>query len=392
MAEIIISKKQLAVLQENISKENDRKLAIENWEKFSIEQKEYMVEFLKVLYPKKAKKLNESKWYNTLGDIVGIFDPTGVVDLVNGISYISQGDNLFGFLSLISAVPYIGDVVAKPVMGALKVGAPSAKALEGVLKLSKAGKSAEAAAELEKLTASGGIIGKFVEGFGKIAGKLKGFIERMPMGPFKGLKNTILQWIELFEKGAVKGSAVRTVGADLATKIKGIPAGGAGILRLSKADQVKNLESLIKMSKETGGLFSSYRTTKGALSWKTLFGGMPQLLGRNKSVRALARQTKWWLGFLDFMGLGNFVGPDEAIAKMGQDKFESKVAQYNQTPQAQQYFQDSFGTEVPQSAQQTQSTTTQSTTPSSSTNSNPIGDFFSSLFGNQVAKSALAAV
>jgi hypothetical protein len=390
MAEIIISKKQLAVIQENISKENNKKLANENWEKFSAEEKEFVVEFLKKLYPSKSKKINESHWYNTLGDIVGIFDPTGVVDLVNGISYISQGDNLFGFLSLISAVPYIGDIVAKPVMGALKVGAPSAKALEGVLKLSKAGKSVEAATELEKLTASGGIIGNFVGGFGKIAGKVRGFIERMPMGPFKGLKNTILEWFNLFEKGATKGAAVRTAGVDLATKIKGIPAGTGGLLRLSKADQVKNLESLIKMSKESGGLFTSFRTTKGALSWKTLFGGMPQLMGRNKSVRALARQTKWWLGFLDWMGLGNFVGPDEAVAKMGQDKFESKVAQYNQTPQAQQYFQDSFGTEVPQGAQQ-QTQPSQSTTQSSSA-SNPVGDFFSSLFGNQVAKSALVAV
>jgi hypothetical protein len=35
--------------------------------------------------------LNEA-WWNTLGDIVGIFDPTGIVDLVNGADYIRQGD------------------------------------------------------------------------------------------------------------------------------------------------------------------------------------------------------------------------------------------------------------------------------------------------------------
>jgi hypothetical protein len=391
MSEIIVTKKQLKIIQENISKENNFKLATENWEKFSKEEKEFILEFLKLSYPKRANRLDENHWYNTLGDIVGIFDPTGVVDLVNGISYISQGDNLFGFLSLVSAVPYVGDVVAKPVMGAFKIGAPSAKALEGVLKLSKAGKSAEAAAELEKLTSKGGIVGKFVEGFGNIGGKIKGFIERMPMGPFKGLKNTILQWIELFEKGAVKGTAVRTAGADLAAKIKGIPAGGAGILRLSKADQVKNLESLMKMSKETGGLFTSYRTTKGPLSWKTLFGGMPQLIGRNKSVRALARQTKWWLGFLDWAGIGNFVGPDEIVNKIGQDKLESKVEQYNKTPQAQEYFKDSFGTETSQgnSSRPAPSSTTSNTTTS---DKNPVGEFFSSLFGNQVAKGAITAL
>ena len=40
----------------------------------------------------KSELIQESEWYNTVGDIVGIFDPTGVVDIVNGISY---------FLSLI---------------------------------------------------------------------------------------------------------------------------------------------------------------------------------------------------------------------------------------------------------------------------------------------------
>jgi hypothetical protein len=392
MSEIIITKKQLSIIQETISKENNRKLANENWEKFSIEQKEYIVECLKVLYPNKAKRLDENKWYNTLGDIVGIFDPTGVVDLVNGISYISQGDNLFGFLSLISAVPYIGDIVAKPVMGALKIGAPSAKALEGVLKLSKAGKSAEAAAELEKLTASGGIVGKFVEGFGKIASKVRGFIEKMPMGPFKGLKNTILQWFDLFEKGAVAGKGVRAAGTELAAGMKGIPAGTGALMKLSKADQIKNLESLVNLAKETPGLFSGYRTTKGLFSGKTLFRGMPQLIGRNASVRALTRQTKWWLGFLDFLGLGNWVGPDEALAKMGDTQLEQKLTQYQQTPKAQQYFQDSFGTEMPQqTTQQTQPTQSTSTNQSTSTQ-NPVGDFFSSLFGSQVVKSAIAAV
>jgi hypothetical protein len=70
----------------------------------------------------KTVTINESEWYNTVGDILGIVDPTGVVDLVNGISYFSQGDHLFGLLSIISVIPYAGDVVAKPVMGALKIG------------------------------------------------------------------------------------------------------------------------------------------------------------------------------------------------------------------------------------------------------------------------------
>ena len=47
---------------------------------------------------KNQKLLNEIDW-NCVGDIVGIVDPTGIVDLANGISYASQGRWLFAFLS-----------------------------------------------------------------------------------------------------------------------------------------------------------------------------------------------------------------------------------------------------------------------------------------------------
>jgi hypothetical protein len=373
MSEIIINEKQLGLIQDLITKEENLKLAEQNWKKFSKKDKLMVVEICKEFYPEKASLVKESKWYNTLGDIAGIFDPTGVVDLVNGISYINQGDNLFGFLSLISAVPYAGDIVAKPIMGALKVGAPSAKALEGVLKLSKAGKSAEAASELAKISATGGITGKFVEGVGKLGGKLKGLIQRIPLPG--GLKRTLTQWLELFEKGAAKGKTVR-YGSQVFAK---------NIPKLTRAEQVAGLEKLIKASKESG-LFTSYRTSKGLLSWKTIFGGMPQLIGRNKSIRALVRQTKFWAGFLDFLGLGNFVGPDEALDKMGSEKLESKMAEYQKTPQAQEYFKESFGEGQQQQNQQQ----TQQQSPTNK--SNPIGDFFKSVLGGEAVSAAAAVV
>ena len=66
--------------------------------------------------------LQEAEWYNTVGDILGIVDPTPTIDIINGISYFSQGDHLFGLLSLISAIPYAGDAVGKTIMGSLKIG------------------------------------------------------------------------------------------------------------------------------------------------------------------------------------------------------------------------------------------------------------------------------
>jgi len=370
MAEILISEKQLELIQDLITKEENQKLAEQNWKKFSDSEKKLVLEFCKELYPEKTSLIKENKWYNTLGDIVGIFDPTGVVDLVNGISYIKQGDNLFGFLSIVSAVPYLGDIVAKPVMGALKVGAPSAKALEGVLKMTKGAttvKEIEAASEqLAKISATGGITGKFVDGVGKMGGKLKNLIARVPMPG--GLRRTLNQWFDLFANVSRRGTKARLAAQQFA---KNMP-------KLKKDVQIKNLENLIKASKESG-LFTSYRTSKGLLSWKTIFGGMPQLIGRNKSVRALVRQTKFWAGFLDFLGLGNFVGPDEALEKMGQAELESKVAEYQKTPEGQQYYAESFGNQdIPQDTQPSAQT---STTKQASTN--PFGDFFKNVLGGE---------
>lgn len=332
MPDYIINDKQLMLVKNVLEFENKLALANENWANFTEEEKEYVLETFKFLYPEKV--LNESKWYNTLGDIIGIFDPTGVIDFVNGISYISQGDQLFGFLSMISAIPIAGDAVAKPVMSALRVGGPSAKGLKNVMALSKAGDTARAAAELARISKTDGIVGKFVRGFGSIAGKLKEMILRSPGGIFKGLKNTILQWIELFEKGAAAGRVARRQGRQLAAKLG----------KLSSVERAAKLKELKKVS-DSAGFFKTYRTPGGILSWKTIWGGMPQLMGRNKSVRALMRKSKWWLGFLDYVGIGNWVGPEEVKEKLGADEFEKQVRKYNSTDEAKRNFEDEYSSD-----------------------------------------------
>ena len=338
MLQIIIKESQLNSIKDKLNLEKELKTTEEKWNTFNKKDKEFVFEFLKNAYPNKSKNLKEGTGWNTLGDIVGIFDPTGIVDLVNGISYIYQGDKLFGFLSIVSAVPYVGDVVAKPVMEALKLGAPSAKALETILKSANAAKTpeefAKVSSELARLESKGGIVGTFIKQFGNVAGKLKSIIERSPGGILKGLKNTILQWINLFEKSSVAGKGLRSTAGRLAKDFVR-PASSVG-----KALEISKLSELAKAAKETPGLFTGYRTANEVLSWKNIFGGMPQLIGRNKSVRALMRKSKWWLGFLDYIGLGNFVGPDELLAKVGQDKMVSKMEDYNKTEDAKKYAAD----------------------------------------------------
>lgn len=346
MTQIIINENQLSLIKGEVEKQSKFKLAEENWKNLSDGEKEFVVEFLKSVYPEKSKLIKEH-WLNTLGDIVGIFDPTGAVDLINGVSYLMQGETLFGFLSIISAVPYAGDLVAKPVMGALKLGKPSTKALTSIMKTAEAGNVAKASADLAKLADTGGIAGTFVKGMGKIGPKLTDIVERVPGGFMtSGLKNTVLGWINLFSKAGKEAKTVKQVTGNLAKRLG----------KMTPQEAVKNLGDLTKAIKSSPGVFTGYRTSKGLMSWKTVFGGIPQLMGRNKSVRALMRQSKWWLGFLDYVGLGNWVGPEELSQKLGgEDAMKSKMEEYNKTQQAQQNFKDEYGgEESSESQKQTQ--------------------------------------
>ena len=40
-----------------------------------------------VLETENPDLLTEAKWWNAIGDVLGIFDPTGAVDLINGLDY-----------------------------------------------------------------------------------------------------------------------------------------------------------------------------------------------------------------------------------------------------------------------------------------------------------------
>jgi len=139
------------------------------------------------------------------------------------------------------------------------------------------------------------------------------------------------------------------------------------------------LKTLAKDTK----VFSNYRTTKGILSWKSLFRGMPQLIGRNASIRALTRQTKWWAGFLDYLGLGNFVGPEEMVKRVGEDKMIAKMEEYQKTNTAKENFTDDFGSEMNDASNQTSNqTSTSRTAPSSG--ADPIRDILRKLLTGQI--------
>ena len=162
-----------------IYKEEQYKILEKKWNKLSKEDKIFVFEFAKKIYPEQTKLIKESKWYNTLGDIVGIFDPTGIVDIVNGISYWRQGDKLYAILSFVSAIPILGDLIAKPVIGVMKLGGGAAKAFKAATLTGDAVKMASTSKR------AGGPIAKMVETaptWGeKLVTALKGSIGRVPL-------------------------------------------------------------------------------------------------------------------------------------------------------------------------------------------------------------------
>jgi hypothetical protein len=117
---------------------------------------------------------------------------------------------------------------------------------------------------------------------------------------------------------------------------------------------------------------------------------MPRLFG-NRQVRILMRRTKWWLGLLDYMGFGNFVGPEELENLVGNETLMRQMNEYNQTDAAKQNAEYDFPGNVEQV--QTQPTVTNPSvgmlTPSTG---DPIQGWLSGIFSSNIGKAALFAI
>lgn len=369
MSDILISKEQLNRLQEIVSKQTNLDLAKENWSKFNEEERNFVISFVDTIYPKDSKVIKEA-WYNTVMDILGVLDPTPVVDIINATSYFLQGNTLYGILTMVGAIPYAGDIVAKPVLGALKIGSKSTKTLESALKLSKnaaVGSKEYVAAEkaITGLAKEPGVIGTFLQKMGGGLGdKIIKTIDEIPAGPFKGMKDTIKSYFQLLSNAGKKSVRFQGTAKLLAADFK---AGKAA------AADVKALKDLLKGEK----IFDVATLSKPGFFTNVFFGGIPRLFRspQGRRMRILMQSTKWWLGFLDYIGIGNWVGPDEIVKQMGESKFNSKVDEYQRTPQAKKYFEEQFGQEnMETTTEPQQQTTTQQT------NNNPFSDFLRNLF------------
>lgn len=306
MSQFIINERQLELIKKNIVSENETN----------------------------KKPINEA-WYNNVMDVVGIIDPTPITDTINAISYFIQGDTLFGVLSLVAAVPFfVGDAVAKPVMGAMKIGSKATKELEAAIKLSKTNPKA-ATEMISRLAKDPGPVGKFLQsagGPGGWADKVNSFIKEFPAGPFKGLKNTIMDYFTLLGRAGSKSKGVSGLAKSLEADMK-----------VGKV-VTRDLEELLKIVK-TEKVFDVAALSKPGFFSQTFFGGIPRIFRspEGRRLKIMMQQTKWWLGFLDYIGIGNWVGESEVIQKLGSSQeMEKAMEEYQKTPEAKEYFNQSF--------------------------------------------------
>jgi hypothetical protein len=311
MSSIVLNETQLKRKMTKIYTEEYLGVLEEKWNKLNDEDKVFVVEMLKVIYPEKSKLIKESKWYNLIGDIVGIFDPTGIVDLINGISYWRQGDKLFALLSWISVFPYVGDAVAKPIVGLFKMGGSSAKAF-------KAASIAGDTAKMAKIAKEGGplkgLLTKVSSWAPKILDALKSLIGRVPFVG-KGFVRAVDDYIKLFKDA---GSAMGKSEAR-AIQLTGKRVAGS----LTRAEAIE-LKQLLKRT----GTFRGFRDFKGKGG---LAAGVPRLWG-NRGTRGLMRKTRWYARLLDYLGIANFVGPNELETQV--PNLNSKINEFNQTDDA----------------------------------------------------------
>ena len=367
MNNFIISEHQLNLVKKQVLIEEKITQTKEKWDSFTKQEQRFLKQLTESIYPNNPEILSEA-WWNTIGDVVGIFDPTGVVDLVNGLDYIRQGDYFFGFLSMIAIIPYVGDVIAKPIMGVSK----GSKAMRGVnqaMSLAKAGKTAEASKILADAGKSSTLMSKLINTSISWGGKLKQIIDRIPGGKLTGgLRKTLMDWIDLFIGVARQNKTTGKVITKFAKRVKSAdPATATAIMKELKTGLSKSSRTFRDYKMADPGFMSKY-------VW-------PGLSFRNRNLMALMRRTKFYAGLLDYIGVANFVGPEELSKQMGEENLRNKITEYSNTEQGKQNWSEDMSSVNPEQPQ-----TNVQTQPSSSKQNDGIeGDPFANMLKNLIS-------
>ena len=96
-------------------------------------------------FKQETQNMSKMDKATTAADIIGIFDPTPVSDIVGGTLSAAQGDLVGASLSVASLVPYAGDAAAKP----LKIAKTAPKTAQALQQMLAAGDKLASAAKAD---------------------------------------------------------------------------------------------------------------------------------------------------------------------------------------------------------------------------------------------------
>lgn len=307
-----------------------------------------------------TKKIIKENYSDTLLDYVqwvldflGWVDPTPISDTINGFIYWGRGDRLFAYLTWISAFPYLGDIAAKPAVLALKKLKSSAKIggrSDEILGVSdnvvKQMESALDAGDVEEFTKlvdmNGGALKNIVENFdnptviGGVVEKLnnvKTVAKRIPF--VGGLVSVIDEWLDIFTKASRQIKTSKEISDYYAKALK------MGIKPLNDIEKKLLTQELNELNRFRG--FRDYDSMNPSW-WNRYYDGAIGKLYGNSDLRSLIQRTKWYLGLLDWLNIGNFIGPKELEQQVPDIK--NKIELYDQTEIAKQLASDDLSSEL----------------------------------------------
>jgi len=196
----------------------------------------------------------------------------------------------------------------------------------------------------------------------------------MPVGPFKGMKNTIMDYFTLLGRAGTKSKGVSGLAKSLEADLK---MGKAGV------KDIQALKDLMKAEK----VFDVAALSKPGFMSQTFFGGIPRIFrsAEGRRLKIMMQQTKWWLGFLDYIGIGNWVGAEEVIKTLGSEaEMIKSMENYQKTPEAQQYFKESFKEGQPTDPAQSVANNVSQSVSSDNVQGDPLAKFLRGLFTGQL--------
>ena len=308
----------------------------------------------------------DDTWFNTALDVIGIIDPTGIADLSNAVirykNANSWDDYLFAFLSLVSAIPYFGDVVAKPLMGAAQF-SKIPRSVKKSMELANLGKTTDAVKLLEQAANSNTLIDKLVKAAINWADKLKYAIDAIPFKKLSGGgRKMIKDWLDLFINVGKKRATLKTTTLAKAAQVAQAadPQTATKILKVFNNELAKGLSKSTKLDRLKNVSFLK-PWSSGWMAKYVWPGATFGLIYRNRELTGLINRTKFYWGFVKFLQqtLGSFIPDNVSINLLpnyvSENELDSKFKEYLNSPEGQKYWdEDMQGASIPSKSQLSQ--------------------------------------